>query len=75
MITLSLQTVLEIVGGWILLSSAANAMSMTDRSFYGWLFRFLRLATNSAAPVLEKELGITLPTQVDATSQLSSTTK
>lgn len=33
------------------LSAASNALSMTDRSVYGFLFRFTRLLTASLLPL------------------------
>lgn len=64
--TLSLGQLALIYFGYTVLSSIANAMSATDRSLYGFTLRFLRLMTNSAVPLLEKELHIKLPTQDDA---------
>lgn len=53
--------ILYIVGGYIVLNAVANAMSMKDRSLYGFVFRFIRIFTMTAGAAVEQELHIKLP--------------
>jgi hypothetical protein len=50
-------------------NAAVNAMSLEDRTFYGWLFRFGRLWTSSVIPFIETQFKLPVPTQQSAPSQ------
>lgn len=64
--------VLWAAGAWIVLSSAANAMSDKDRSFYGFLRRFLLNLTNSAREEFTQlHLAVPLPPQVPTQADVS----
>jgi hypothetical protein len=66
--TITVAMMMYLFLGYIVLSSISNAMDMKDRSFYGFLFRFLRNLTNSAAPLVAQELHIT-PSQLQGLTQ------
>lgn len=59
--TINVAMMVWLLFGYVVLSSISNAMDMKDRSFYGFLLRFLRNLTNSAAPFVERELHLNLP--------------
>ena len=61
--------------GFVVLSCISNALSMSDRSFYGFIFRFMRLLTWSAGKELE-QLHIPvpqIPTQADVSDPSAAT--
>jgi hypothetical protein len=57
---------------YIVVSSASNAMSLEDRTLYGFVFRFLRLLTNSAAPFVAQEVHLPLPQKNSPTAETTT---
>jgi len=72
MFTFTIGQVVLLFIAWQVLSAAANAMSMTDRSFYGFCYRFMRLLTVSAIPAIAQELHLPFPSPVGMTTLSNS---
>lgn len=56
MVTIPFWVLLLAVSTYLVLNSAANALSLTDRDPYRFFVRFLRNLTQNAAPFMEHEL-------------------
>jgi len=70
---ISVHLLIALAGGYIFLSSVANALDMNDRSFYKFFVKFMRSLTMNLAPYAEKELHVAhieIPTTVPATTSV-----
>jgi hypothetical protein len=67
-------TSIALYAGFLILSSAVNAMQPPDnpKGFYGWLYRFLRLVTANVTEQMDSRYHLEFPIQEGSPSKIQA---